>query len=102
MLDIKFILENRIAVEAALKNRCASIALDPILAINEKRKKLQQEFDSLRAFQKTLKDPANQREEMQKVAARVKELNEEMGKTEAELTALLLVIPKIPHASVPV
>ncbi|MDO8518616.1 MAG: serine--tRNA ligase, partial [Deltaproteobacteria bacterium] len=102
MLDIKFILENRSLLETALKNRGVSIDLAPILVTNEKRKKIQQEYDSLRSSQKSLKDPASQREEMQKISVRVKSLNEEMGKAEVELEQALLVIPNIPHTSVPV
>ena len=113
MLDIKWITENRSQLEKALKDRNAAVDLKPLTALNEKRKSLQAEFDRLRAeqnqksqeitrLQKEKKDAAAIIVEMQKVAARVRELGPEITKAEDELGGILAVIPNVPHVTVPV
>ena len=51
MLDIKWIVENKGALETALKNRNSSIDLEPILQAHHTKKKLQAEFEQLRSEQ---------------------------------------------------
>ena len=113
MLDIKWITENRSQLEKALKDRNSDVDLKPLTALNEKRKSLQAEFDRLRAeqnqksqeitrLQKEKKDAAAIIVEMQKVAARVRELGPEITKAEDELGGILAVIPNVPHVTVPV
>ncbi len=113
MLDIKFILNNLDAVKTALKNRNSDLSLDGIMAINDKRKDLQRRFDELRNLQnqkskeialakKQGGDASQVLEDMQRVATQVKELSAEQTQIEKELEAILLVIPNVPQASVPV
>lgn len=113
MLDIKWMTENRPAIEAALKNRNATFNLDSVFSLHEKKKKLQQEFDNLRSEQnQKSKDIAKLKKEggdassilsdMEKVASRIRDLGPEVSQIDAELQQLLLVIPNIPHSSVPV
>ncbi len=113
MLDIKWIAENTDLLKTALANRNTSFDLDSVLGLYDQKKKLQQEFDSLRSqqnvtskeiaqVQKAGGDASAIKATMQTVAERIKTIGPEMADTEEKLNALLLVIPNIPHASVPV
>lgn len=113
MLDLKWILENTDAVKKAFKNRHADVSLDQIISLNDRRKKLQKEFDELRALQnqksqeiarlkKEKKDAQKILDDMQQVAERVKKMAPEQNEVDAQLNAILLTLPNIPHVSVPV
>ncbi len=113
MIDIKFILENQSLVEQAYKNRNQKVSLQEILALNDKRKALQKEFDDLRAEQnrtskeiaelkKAGQDASELLSSMQKVAERVKDIGSESQQTEDDLKNILMTLPNIPHSSVPV
>ncbi|MBI4411400.1 MAG: serine--tRNA ligase [Deltaproteobacteria bacterium] len=113
MLDIKWITENQKALSKALKDRGATVDLKPLFALNDERKKLQIQFDSLRneqnqksqeiaKLQKEKKDAKEMIAAMQKVAVRVRQLGPEITQAEEELNKTLAVIPNIPHESVPV
>lgn len=113
MLDLKWILENTDAVKQAFKARSADISLDDIISLNDQRKKLQKDFDNLRALQnqkskeiaqlkKEKKDTQKILDEMQSVAEQVKKLGQEQTEVDAKLHTILLTLPNIPHASVPI
>ena len=112
MLDLKFAISNLDAIKKMLSERGQKYDLGPLESLNDRRKKLQQEFDSLRSEQnkasgsiallkKEKKDASGIMASMQKIAARVKEIQPELAKIEDELKARLLEIPNMPHASVP-
>lgn len=112
MLDLKFVLSNLDAVKKMLADRVTDYDLSPLEALNNQRKKIQQEFDSLRAGQnkvseeiarlkKEKKDASKIIESMQKAALRVKEIQPELAKIEDQVKNLLLEIPNMPHESVP-
>lgn len=113
MLDIKWITENQVQLEKALKDRHTTMDLSSLVSLNDRRKSLQIEFDSLRALQnqktkeitqlqKEKKDAGHLIKEMKKVAAQVKAMGPRMNEVEEELNKILLEIPNIPHQSVPV
>lgn len=113
MLDIKWIEKNLDSLKTALQNRNQDIHLDSILALNDKRKKLQLEFETLKAEQNSQsKEIARlQREkidakpllaEMKILSDRIKSFGPAQTEVEKELDNLLSVIPNIPHSSVPV
>ncbi|MBX7149215.1 serine--tRNA ligase [bacterium] len=113
MLDIKWILDNEAAFKQALKNRGSDLDTSGLFDLNNKRKALQVEFDTLRAEQnnkskeiamanKEKRDTSGIMAEMKKVADRVKALSADMTSIEDELNKLLSVIPNVPDASVPV
>lgn len=112
MLDLKWIIENQEAVRRALANRGIEVDLAAILAQNEERKKLQQEFDLLRSeqnqkskeivqIQKEKKDAGPVIAAMKEVAEHVKSLGSQMTDAEERLREKLLYLPNIPHSSVP-
>lgn len=113
MLDIKWICENQDAVRMALKNRHTDAPLDKILELNERRKKLQREFDEKRAEQnqkskeiavckKENRDPGAVMAALQDMSKMVKELGQKQTEVEDELKATVLWLPNIPQASVPI
>src|SRR5262245_65384649 len=112
MLDLKWVLANLSQVKESLEKRGQTIDLSPLDSLNQKRKSLQREFDTLRAeqnkssediqkLQKSKQDASALISEMQKISKRVKEITPELTALEQEVETFLLQIPNIPHPSVP-
>jgi seryl-tRNA synthetase len=112
MLEIKFIRQNLSAVEAALLARGQSVALDTFKAVDEEHRKALQEIEDLRhrrnvvsdeiARLKQAGDSAETRvAEMRSVSDRIKELEKTVAETQEKLSAVLMGLPNLPHASVP-
>jgi len=114
MIDIKRIVEEKDAVKKALLKRLPEedLDLDNIIQIYEKKKELQQEFDSKRAEQNQYNDKMASLEkgsdefkellvELKDKAQEVKEVENELKETEKELVAKLEVLPNIPEEDVP-
>lgn len=113
MHDIKFLRENREIVEKKLSHRGRLFSLADLLAIDDKRRRLQVEFDTMRARQKELskligqmkacgKDASELIEEMGNLPERIKSIEQERRQVEEEFDKIMLGIPNIPHESVPV
>jgi len=113
MLDLKYIRANAELVKAAVANKNEKADIDAILALDEQRRKLQFDFDTLKARQnqvsteiaarKRAKEDASQLlEEMGKTAEAVKNLNQELGDVSGRLEQLLLTVPNLPAENVPV
>lgn len=115
MLDIKVIRQDPEAVKAAMRSRNADLdaKIDEILAIDEKRRALGTELDAKKAEQnkKSKEIPAAIKAggDINAIKAELKVLSDEIKDGDAELSALeekqrqiLLMIPNVPHASVPV
>ena len=66
MLDIKFIRENKKAVEKNCKSRNIKCDIDKLLDLDEKRKKLVQEMDELNAEKNKLNDQIQKAEKDEK------------------------------------
>jgi seryl-tRNA synthetase len=112
MLEIKFIRQNLAAVEAALAARGQSVALDTFKAVDGQHRQALQEIEDLRhrrnivsdeiARLKKAGDPAeNLVTEMRSVSTRIKELEKTAAETQENLSAILMDLPNLPHASVP-
>ena len=113
MLDINFIRDNIEAIEEKLKERGYSLTLDSFLQLDGERKKLLQESERLKHLRNTTseeigrlvkqkKDAAELKARMKQVADEIKEYDEKIKNVELSLRLLLLEIPNIPHATVPV
>lgn len=113
MLDIRRIVQNREAVSAALASRNATVDLDAIIGLDTRRKANQAERDALKFEQRTLSEgfkgkgkPADEvaalRDQVRALGDRVAALEAEARGIDDELTAALLVVPNLPHASTPV
>ncbi|HPN40377.1 MAG TPA: serine--tRNA ligase [Candidatus Cloacimonadota bacterium] len=113
MLDIRFIRANAELVKAAVANKNEKADIDTILVWDDKRRKLQFDFDTLKARQNqvsteiaTLKrakvDASQLLDEMARVADEVKALNQELTEVSNRLEGMLLTVPNIPAENVPV
>ncbi len=113
MLDIKFIREKLDAVKKSIQDRSLKLDLDGLIKLDDSRRKALTELEDLRAQKnkandeisallKAKKDAKLKIGSMKKTAERIDQLEDELKEISLELDKLLLVIPNIPHASVPV
>src|SRR3989339_1330092 len=111
MLDIKFIRENKEAVEENAKNRGASVDIDKILSLDKQRRKIIVQVEALRANQNKAsdeiakeKEPATRQakiDEMKKVKEELAALEPSLKKIEEEYAKLLGSVPNMAMADVP-
>ncbi|SCW57906.1 seryl-tRNA synthetase [Paenibacillus tianmuensis] len=114
MLDIKLLRADLDKVKQGMANRGKNLEeLDRFTSLDLKRRELLQETEQLKnrrnvvsqevAQLKKAKENADHLiEEMKVVGDRIKSLDEEIRGLEAELDAILLAIPNMPQADVPV
>jgi seryl-tRNA synthetase len=108
VLDLKRIRDEPDAVRAGLERRGAQLAdvLDRVLELDRRRRALLPELEGLRAEQneanariRSAADPAEREREiaaMRSVAARVKELEQQLVEVELTLQEALVSLPNIP------
>ncbi len=113
MIDIKFIRSNVELVREAIKNKNEKADLDALLTLDEQRRKLQFDFDTLKARQnsvsqviaqkkKAREDAANELAEMTQVAEEIKHVASRLGSVNDEFEKALLTIPNVPQPEVPI
>ena len=110
MLDIKFIRENADSIKTGAKKKHLQVNIDKLLVVDEKRRALLAEVETMRARQNESNDAmvkANPGERVDIVAA-MKRLKESLQKKEEELKTLdhewqllMVSVPNIPDLSVP-
>lgn len=120
MLDIKFLRENIEDVEKRLGLRGAGISLSDLKKLDEDRRRLITEVESLKQktneaskeigkLKKEKKDVSELLNKMQGVGQitiveprlTIKELDDEINKKEEAIKNILLTIPNLPHSTVP-
>lgn len=116
MLLVQNIVEDRAAVEAGLKKRFfADIhLLDEVVALDEQRKQIKYDLDETLAklngiskeigdlFKSGERDKANElKEQTPVIKEQSQKLKEELDTVEAQLIDKLVLIPNVPHSSVP-
>ncbi len=109
MLSIKFIRENPEMVRAAIKSRHDSAPIDELLATDERRRQLLTEAESMKAQRnqasqeigRSGEKPPALLAELRQLSDRIKELDVELAAIDAQLDELLLMVPNLPHSSVP-
>ena len=117
MLQVSFIRDNKETTLAGLHKRNfanAEAAVDQVLALDQQRRDIQRELDDtlaqsnakagqigalMKAGDKAAADAA--KVETAELKTRSKTLGDELRQTEADLQAVLVTIPNIPHSSVP-
>jgi seryl-tRNA synthetase len=113
MLEAKYIREHLDEVRKRLALRGQTIDLDRFVLIDGERRKTIQEWETLRALQKKVSDEVSRKkkegqdaseliEEMKKVSQELKGLDSIVEEKEKALQDFLLVVPNLPHPSVPV
>ncbi len=113
MLEIKRVRQNLADVEAALGTRGPGVDIGPFKSVDEQHRKTLLEIEALRHRRNVVSDEIARLKkageptdalmtEMRTVAARVKELEKTLAETQEALSRILMGIPNLPHASVPV
>lgn len=113
MLDMKFIRQNPEKVKAGLAAKKVQVDLDGLLALDEQRRDLLAQTESLKAernranqdiaaAKKTGRPDPELIARMKEVAGRTRELDSRIAEIETEINSRLLSIPNLPHESVPV
>lgn len=113
MLDLKFVRENPDKVRQGLQAKNASVDLDKLLALDQERRKLLQEVESLKqqrnlANEKitSLKKSGGSTEailsEMKTSSQKIDNIDIKVGDIDNSINSILQFIPNLPHESVPV
>jgi seryl-tRNA synthetase len=110
MLSLQFIRQNPDLVRESLTKRGEVSGLDEVLRLDEERRRLIQEAESLRARKKQVskeigkmkEKPPELLAEMRDTGDSIKSLEAEGERIEGALNELLLRIPNLVHPSVPV
>ncbi len=112
MLEAKYIREHLDEVRERLALRGETVNLDRFMLIDGERRKTIQDWERLRALQKKVSDEVSRKkkegqdaseliEEMKKVSIELKGLDTIIEEKEKVLQDFLLVVPNLPHPSVP-
>ena len=113
MLDIRFIREQADTVRDGVRKKGEDPSrVDEVLHLDEQRRHLLQKVEALKSRKNTVSDEVARKKskgedagpliaEMRTVADEVKVLDAELARIEERLHASLLLIPNIPHATVP-
>ncbi len=113
MLDIKYLREDLEGAEKRLKTRGGAVDLSGVKTFDESRRKLLMEVEGLKEKRNKVSAEIGRLKqegadadalvaEMGTVSATIKTLDASIEKCVQEFTALLLEMPNLPHASVPV
>jgi seryl-tRNA synthetase len=113
MLDIRWIRSNAEDVKAYLADRNNDFDIDPLLALDEEKRKLLTETEDLKArrnegsrkvgmAKSRGEDAAELMEEMRVIGERIRDIDGSLAEIEEKMNFMLLSIPNRPHESVPV
>ncbi len=111
MLDLKYIRENPDEIKAAVAKLHAEAPIDEIVALDEERREILQKLEALRHRRNVTskrigemqdqaqRDPLIQ--EMRGVKDQIDALEEQLRDVEGELDDAMMLVPNLPHESVP-
>ena len=113
MLEIKFVRQNLKTVEKALAARGHSTDLNAFKSCDEERRAILLELEALRHQRNVVSDQIAEMKkagenaddlvaQMRDVSSKIKTLDKSLADTQETLEQMLLGMPNIPHASVPV
>lgn len=113
MLDLKYIRENTEEVKKYLKARNSDFNLDEVIELDKKRREILSEVEVLKKkrndesakigkLKREKKDASELLIEMQKIAEKIKKLDEMLVVVEEDLNHLIYRIPNKLHESVPI
>jgi len=111
MLDIKFLRQNIDLVRKKMVERGQDVNLNAFAALDEKRRSVLQEVETLRNERNTASKEIGEKKKrkedaseiiarMSDVSNRIKELDESLKKIEENLDNILMIVPNVPHESV--
>ena len=113
MLEIKAVRQNLAQVKTAIANRGDVIDWDRLMALDDRRKEDLRSIETLRHQRNVVSEEIAQLKkaglpadkpvaDMRAVADQIKMLDRQRTETEAQIQAILMRIPNLPHTSVPV
>ncbi|MBU0519280.1 serine--tRNA ligase [bacterium] len=113
MLDLKVIRDNPDLVRQAVKHKKESVDIDKILALDEKRRAILVDVETLKARRNKVSKEIGQvlksggsadvlKQEMKEVGDKIQNYDVELKSVDEELEKLLQWVPNIPHDSVPI
>ncbi len=114
MLDLKFVVENQVRIEEMLRRRGQSLApLQDVFALDAERRRQLQRVEELRHRQRLAgeeiaklgrveQDTTALKSQMKGVSDEIKTLEASLAELEEKLRQILLVVPNVPDAGVPV
>ena len=111
MLDIKYLRQNVEFVRRKMLERGQEMDFGPFIAMDAKRLDILHEVELLRNERNTASKEVGEKKKrkedasaliarMGEVSTRIRELDEGLKRTEAELNEMVMIIPNIPHESV--
>lgn len=106
MLDVKFIRENAEIVKKGIKDKRVNIDIAGLLILDEEKKKLALEMETLKHRKNLLSDEIarmmlEKKPEAKTLSQKIGEIEGKVGELEQKMGILLLNIPNICHNSVP-
>lgn len=113
MLDLRFVRANADVVRKAIADKGETADLDRLLALDrelrgyiveadELKRTRNEESERIAALKKEGRDAAEPIAHMREVSARIREYDEKIAGLRAEMSALELTVPNVPHPSVPI
>ncbi|CEO89305.1 serine--tRNA ligase [Syntrophaceticus schinkii] len=113
MLDLKFIRSHQEIVKEALAKRSNDFELEQVLVWDERRRSIISESEKLKNSRNTLsqevgrlkaakQDATELMDEVRGISRQIKEMDQELADLDERLNQELLLIPNIPHETVPV
>ncbi len=113
MLDLKFVRSNLKAVREMVKNRGYELDVSRFELLDQERRMRLKILEELRhrrnqvseeiaAMKKRGEDPSEVIAQMREVSSDIKEKEKELARFQKELEDILMVVPNMPHESVPV
>ena len=113
MLDLKFVRDNTEKVAQALKNRHAKVDLEEFKKLDQERRSLLQEVEADKSQRNTVSAEISQMKRngedatekitaMRALGDKIAEADKKVKDVEARLQAVMLTIPNMPAADVPV
>src|SRR3989338_651821 len=113
MLDLKFIRDHRETVEHAIKNRGARMDITELLRLDAQRRAVLTGLEALRHEKRVASDAVarakaqgqaidEQVSALKGASQREQQLEEQIGGLDRQIKEVLLLVPNVPHHSVPV
>ena len=113
MLDLKFIRENVDIVKKAIKDRGLNLDIEELIAVDSKRRGTLKEVEVMKHKKKVMsqeigqkiakmEDVNQEKSEMKVLSQKIDEFDTKVEEYNQKLSNLLLLVPNIPHKSVPI
>jgi len=113
MIDVKQLRDDADRFRQAVRNKNETADIEAILNLDEQRRALLNKVNEMKHHRNVVseeignrkkagEDASEQIEAMRKVAEEIRTIDAELGEIEARLEDLLLMVPNLPHESVPV